>query len=119
MALRLREADALTGLRTEQVAAAAKADAVEIEAAPIMYVAQLLGGTTEQTIGAVRDPRAIALTWAASAGGEACDKMNHRKPADRCSCGTARACHGAPAQTKIFCKAYPCSLMHLFKSVAG
>ena len=45
-----REAGVLTGLKTEQAAAAAKAHAVEVEAAPIMYVARLLGGTTEQAI---------------------------------------------------------------------
>ncbi len=48
VAQRQREADVLTGLKTEQAAAAAKARQVEVEAAPIMYVAQLLGGTTEQ-----------------------------------------------------------------------
>ncbi len=42
--------DALTNLKTDRAAAAAKAHAVEVEAAPIMYVAQLLGGTTEQAI---------------------------------------------------------------------
>jgi len=52
VALRQREADVLTGLKTEQAAVAAQAHAVEVEAAPmIMYVAQLLGGTTEQAIG--------------------------------------------------------------------
>jgi hypothetical protein len=68
------EADVLTGLKTERAAAAAKAHAVEIEAAPIMYVAQLLGGTTEQAIRWLIlamvmccDPLAIALTAAASA----------------------------------------------------
>jgi hypothetical protein len=62
----------LAGLKTEQAAAAAKAHAVE--AAPIMYVAQLLGGTTEQAIRWLIlaivlccDPLAIALTAAASA----------------------------------------------------
>jgi len=45
------KADVLTGLKTEQAAVAAQAHAVEVEAAPmIMYVAQLLGGTTEQAI---------------------------------------------------------------------
>jgi hypothetical protein len=73
---RQHEADALTGLKTEQAAAAAKAHQVEVEATPIMYVAQLLGGTTEQAIRSlilamVRccDPLAIALTAAASAPG--------------------------------------------------
>jgi hypothetical protein len=60
------------GLKTEQAAAAA---AVEVDAASIMYVAQLLGGTTEQAIRWLIlamvlccDPLAIALTAAASAG---------------------------------------------------
>jgi hypothetical protein len=60
--------------RKVQAAAAAKAHAVEAEAAPIMYVAQLLGGTTEQAIRWLIlamvlccDPLAIALTAAASA----------------------------------------------------
>jgi len=48
VAQRHREAELLTGLKTEQATAAAKAHAVEVEATPIMYVAQLLGGTTEQ-----------------------------------------------------------------------
>jgi hypothetical protein len=74
VAQRQREAEMLTGLKTEQAAAAAKAHAVEVEAAPIMYVAQLLGGTTEQAIRWLIlaivlccDPLAIALTAAASA----------------------------------------------------
>jgi hypothetical protein len=74
VAQRQRQADVLTGLKTEQAAAAAKARAVEVEAAPIMYVAQLLGGTTEQAIRWLIlamvlccDPLAIALTAAASA----------------------------------------------------
>jgi len=74
VAQRQREAGVLTGLKTEQAAAAAKAHAVEVEAAPIMYVARLLGGTTEQAIRWLIlamvlccDPLAIALTAAASA----------------------------------------------------
>jgi hypothetical protein len=66
--------DALTNLESDQAAAAAKAHAVEVEAAPIMYVAQLLGGTTELAIRWLIlamvlccDPLAIALTPAASA----------------------------------------------------
>jgi hypothetical protein len=66
----------LTGLKTEQAAAAVRAHQVEVEAAPIMYVAQLLGGTTEQAIRWLIlamvlccDPLAIALTAAASARG--------------------------------------------------
>jgi hypothetical protein len=74
VAQRQREADVLTGLKTEQTAAVAKAHPVEVEAAPIIYVAQLLGGTTEQPIRWLIlvivlccDPLAIALTAAASA----------------------------------------------------
>jgi hypothetical protein len=74
VAQRQREAEMLTGLKTEQAAAAAKAHQVEVEAAPIRYVAQLLGGTTEQAIRWLIlamvlccDPLAIALTAAASA----------------------------------------------------
>jgi hypothetical protein len=72
VAQRQREADILTGLKTEQAATAAKAR--QVEAAPIMYVAQLVGGTTEQAIRWLIlamvlccDPLAIALTAAASA----------------------------------------------------
>jgi hypothetical protein len=74
VAQRQREAEALTGLKTGQAAVAAKAHVVEVEAVPIMYVAQLLGGTTEQAIRwlilamvLTCDPLAIALTAAASA----------------------------------------------------
>jgi hypothetical protein len=74
VAQRQREAEVLTGLKTEQAAAMAKAHQVEVEAAPIMYEAQLLGGTTEQAIRWLIlamvlccDPLAIALTAAASA----------------------------------------------------
>ncbi len=74
VAQRQREAEVLTGLKTEQAAAVARAHAVEVEAAPIMYVAQLLGGTTEQAIRWLIlamvlccNPLAIALTAAASA----------------------------------------------------
>jgi hypothetical protein len=73
VAQRQREADVLTSLETEQAAAAAKAHQVKVEAAPIMYVAQLLGGTTEQAIRWLIlamvpccDPLAIALTAMAS-----------------------------------------------------
>jgi hypothetical protein len=71
---RRREADTLTNLKTEQAAIDAKVHALEIEAAPIMYVAALFGGTTEQAIRMLIllmvltcDPLAIALTAAASA----------------------------------------------------
>jgi len=75
---RRREADTLTNLKTEQAAIDAKVHALEIEAAPIMYVAALFGGTTEQAIRMLIllmvltcDPLAIALTAAASARREA------------------------------------------------
>jgi hypothetical protein len=71
---RRREADALAGLKADQAATAAKARAVAVEAAPIMYVAALFGGTTGQAIRLLIllmvlccDPLAIALTAAAAA----------------------------------------------------
>jgi hypothetical protein len=71
---RQREANALAGLKSQQAAAAAQVRAVEIEAAPIRYVAALFGGTPEQGIRLLIllmvltcDPLAIALTAAASA----------------------------------------------------
>jgi hypothetical protein len=74
VAQRQRKADVLADLKTEQAAAAAKAHQVEVEAAPIVYVAQLLGSTTEQALRWLIlamvlccDPLAIALTAAASA----------------------------------------------------
>jgi hypothetical protein len=74
LADRRREAEVLTNLKSAQAAAAAKAHAVEIEAAPIAYVAQLVGATTDQAIrwliGLIvlcADPTAIALTAAAAA----------------------------------------------------
>jgi hypothetical protein len=70
---RRHEADALADLRSEAGAVAAKGRQIEVEAAPIMYVAQLLGGTTEQAIRLLIllmvltcDPLALALTAAAS-----------------------------------------------------
>jgi hypothetical protein len=70
---RRHEADALADLKSEAGAVAAKGRQIEVEAAPIMYVAQLLGGTTEQAIRLLIllmvltcDPLALALTAAAS-----------------------------------------------------
>jgi len=63
-------------LKSEHAAIAAKAHAVEVEAAPIIYVDVLFGGTTEQTIRLLIllmvvtcDPFAVALTAAAAAQG--------------------------------------------------
>jgi hypothetical protein len=74
VAQRQRKTDVLADLKTEQAAAAAKAHQVEVDAAPIVYVAQLLGSTTEQAMRWLIlamvlccDPLAIALTAAASA----------------------------------------------------
>jgi hypothetical protein len=73
VAQRRHEAEALARLKADQGAAAAKARAVEVEAAPIVYVAALFGGTTEQAIRLLIllmvltcDPLAIALTAAAA-----------------------------------------------------
>jgi hypothetical protein len=70
---RRHEADTLANLKTEAGAVAAKSRQIEVEAAPIMYVAQLLGATTEQAIRLLIllmvltcDPLALALTAAAS-----------------------------------------------------
>jgi hypothetical protein len=70
---RRREAETLAGLKSEAGAVAAKSRQIEVEAAPIMYVAQLLGATTEQAIRLLIllmvltcDPLALALTAAAS-----------------------------------------------------
>jgi hypothetical protein len=71
VAQRQREADILTGLKTEQAAAAAKAHQVEVEAAPMMYVARRHDGTGHPALILAMvlccDPLAIALTAAASA----------------------------------------------------
>ena len=74
MAERRHEADILTKLRTEQAQVAARAHAVAIEAAPIMYLAQMFGVTIDQAIRMLIllmvltcDPLAIALTAAAAA----------------------------------------------------
>jgi hypothetical protein len=74
VAERRHEADILTKLKTEQAEVAARARAVEVENAPIRYVAELIGGTTEEAIRMLIlmmvlccDPLAIALTAAAAA----------------------------------------------------
>jgi hypothetical protein len=70
---RRHEAETLAALKSEAGAVAAKSRQIEVEAAPIMYVAQLLGATTEQAIRLLIllmvltcDPLALALTAAAS-----------------------------------------------------
>lgn len=70
---RRHEAEALAVLKSEAGAVAARSRQIEVEAAPIRYVAQLLGGTTEQAIRLLIllmvltcDPLALALTAAAS-----------------------------------------------------
>ncbi|HWX27481.1 MAG TPA: hypothetical protein VNZ53_08600 [Steroidobacteraceae bacterium] len=70
---RRHEAETLADLKSEAGAVAAMSRQIEVEAAPIMYVAQLLGGTTEQAIRLLIllmvltcDPLALALTAAAS-----------------------------------------------------
>jgi hypothetical protein len=70
---RRHEAEALAALKSEAGAVAAKSRQIEVEAAPIMYVAQLMGATTEQAIRLLIllmvltcDPLALALTAAAS-----------------------------------------------------
>ena len=70
---RRHEAEILANLKGEATAVAARGRRIEVEAAPIMYVAQLLGGTTDQAIRLLIlmmvltcDPLALALTAAAS-----------------------------------------------------
>jgi hypothetical protein len=70
---RRREAETLASLKSEAGAVAARSRQIEVEAAPIMYVAQLMGATTEQAIRLLIllmvltcDPLALALTAAAS-----------------------------------------------------
>jgi hypothetical protein len=76
VAERQREADTLAGLKTERAALAANGRRIETEAAPIRYVAELLGTNTDSERAIRRltalmvlccDPLAIALTAAASA----------------------------------------------------
>ena len=72
----LREASTLAALRLERATVAARGHQIEIEAAPIRYVAELVGADTDGER-AIRwlialmvlccDPLAIALTAAASA----------------------------------------------------
>ncbi|SRR5579871_1150990 len=70
---RRHEADVLADLKSEAGAIAARNRQIEVEAAPIMYVAQLVGASTEQAIRLLIllmvltcDPLALALTAAAS-----------------------------------------------------
>jgi hypothetical protein len=70
---RRHEAETLAALKSEAGAVAAKSRQIEVEAAPIMYVAQLMGATTEQAIRLLIllmvmtcDPLALALTATAS-----------------------------------------------------
>ncbi len=73
---RQREAQALAGLKAERAALGAKGRQIETEAAPIRYVAELVGADADSER-AIRwlialmvlccDPLAIALTAAASA----------------------------------------------------
>jgi hypothetical protein len=73
---RRHEAETLAALKSEAGALAAKGREIEVEAAPIMYVAQLMGATTEQAIRLLIllmvmtcDPLALALTAAAAGRG--------------------------------------------------
>jgi hypothetical protein len=70
---RQREADVLVKLRSEQAGVVAKVQAIEVETAPIRFVAQLFGATTEEAIRLLIllmvltcDPLAIVLTAVAS-----------------------------------------------------
>ncbi len=70
---RREEADRLAMLKSDAAAVAARNHRIEIEAAPIMYVAQMMGASTEQAIRMLIllmvltcDPLAVALTAAAS-----------------------------------------------------
>jgi hypothetical protein len=70
---RRHEAETLASLKSAAGAVAARSRQIEVEAAPIMYVAQLMGATTEQAIRLLIllmvltcDPLALALTAAAS-----------------------------------------------------
>ncbi|MBO0751189.1 MAG: hypothetical protein J2P53_03710 [Bradyrhizobiaceae bacterium] len=73
VAQRRQEAEKLVTLKTEAAAVAARNHKIEVEAAPIMYVAQMFGASTEQAIRMLIllmvltcDPLALALTAAAS-----------------------------------------------------
>jgi hypothetical protein len=70
---RRQEADRLAALKSDAAAVTARTHRIEIEAAPIMYVAQMMGASTEQAIRMLIllmvltcDPLALALTAAAS-----------------------------------------------------
>jgi hypothetical protein len=70
---RRHEAETLAALKTEAGAVAARTRQMEVEAAPIMYVAQMMGASTEQAIRMLIllmvltcDPLAVALTAVAS-----------------------------------------------------
>jgi hypothetical protein len=70
---RHHEAETLAAIKSEAGAVAARTRQMEIEAAPIMYVAQMMGATTEQAIRMLIllmvltcDPLAVALTAVAS-----------------------------------------------------
>ncbi len=74
VAQRQHEAETLSEMKAEQVPIAGRKHQVEVEAAPIMYVAQLVGASSEQAIRLLIllmvltcDPLAIVLTAAASA----------------------------------------------------
>lgn len=73
VAQRRQEAETLVTLKSDAAAATARNHRLEVEAAPIMYVAQMLGASTEQAIRLLIlmmvltcDPLALALTAAAS-----------------------------------------------------
>ena len=73
VAQRRQEAENLAVLKSDAAAVTARNHRIEIEAAPIMYVAQMMGATTEQAIRMLIlmmvltcDPLALALTAAAS-----------------------------------------------------
>jgi hypothetical protein len=73
VAQRRQEAEKLAALKSEAAVVAARAHKIEVEAAPIMYVAQMMGTSTEEAIRMLIllmvltcDPLALALTAAAS-----------------------------------------------------
>jgi hypothetical protein len=70
---RRSEAETLASLKSRAAAVAAHTRQIEVEAAPIMYVAQMMGASTEQAIRMLIllmvltcDPLAVALTAVAS-----------------------------------------------------
>jgi hypothetical protein len=83
VAQRRSEAEALAGMKAAKAAATAKVHAIEVETAPIRFVAELVGGSTEQAIRWLIllivlccDPLAIALTAAAAAAARS-EKMRY------------------------------------------